>query len=119
MWEGLKTFCTPSPKICKTESAKFHEILTSVWGESKNFYTPPKFVWGSKTETGKFLLIFKTPSRVIDVSPFMVFPTTFLRFTIATAFLFRVPLVAKTGKGSNGCLHWDAVEAWCNNFNQI
>ena len=36
-----------------------------------------------------------------------------------TTFLFRVPLVAKIGKRSNGCLHWDAVEAWCNNFDQI
>ena len=48
MWGGgLKTFYTPQkllvcgrsknifynpPKYCKTESAKFHEILTSVWG---------------------------------------------------------------------------------------
>ena len=58
-------------------------------------------------------------------------PITFLRFTIhapyliggikimATAFLFRVPLVAKIGKRSNGHLHWDAMEAWCNNFDQI
>ena len=36
-----------------------------------------------------------------------------------TTFLFRVPLVAKIGKRSNGCLHWDAVEARCNNFDQI
>ena len=33
--------------------------------------------------------------------------------------LITVPLVAKIGKRSNGRLHWDAVEAWCNNFDQI
>ena len=43
----------------------------------------------------------------------------FLRFTIATAFLFRVPLVAKIGKRSNGHFHLDAVEAGYNNLDQI
>ena len=46
------------------------------------------------------------------------FPTAFLKI-MATAFLFRAPLVAKIGKRSNGHLHWDAVEAWCSNFDQI
>ena len=32
--------------------------------------------------------------------------------------LIRVPLVAKIGKRSDG-RHTDAVEAWCNNFDQI
>ena len=122
---GSKNFFI-SPQNCKTESAKFHEILTSVWGESKNFFIPhPQkivcvWVGGLKTGTGIFLLHFQnSASRVIDVGPFTVFPTTFLRFTIATIFLFRAPLVAKIGKKSNGHLHWDAVEAWCNNFDQI
>ena len=56
---GLKTFLYP-PNI-KTESGKFHEILTSVCvGGSNNFFIPPKLlVGGSKTETGKFLLHFQ------------------------------------------------------------
>ena len=33
--------------------------------------------------------------------------------------LITVPLVAKIGKRSNGHLHWDAVEAWWKNFDQI
>ena len=49
----------------KTESAKFHEILTSVcvWGGSKTFLYPPQIVsvgGGLKTETGKFLLHFQS-----------------------------------------------------------
>ena len=58
---GLKTFLYP--QNCKTESGKFHEILTSVCvGVSKNFLYPPQIVsvWGVlKTETGKFLLHFQ------------------------------------------------------------
>ena len=38
---------------------------------------------------------------------------------MATAVLITVSLVAKIGKRSNGRLHWDTVEAWCNNFDQI
>ena len=33
--------------------------------------------------------------------------------------LITVPLLTKIGKRSNVHLHWDAVEAWCNNFDQI
>ena len=67
---GLKLFYTP-PKllVCvgglKTESGKFHEIITSVWGGLKTLYPPPEkllvYVWGGglKTETGKFLLHFQ------------------------------------------------------------
>ena len=49
MWGGLKT-----------ESGKFHEILTSVCGGSKDFLYPPKIVsvcvWegGLKTQSAKF-----------------------------------------------------------------
>ena len=40
---GLKLFYTP--QNCQTESAKFHEILTSVCVEgSKTFYIPPKLL---------------------------------------------------------------------------
>ena len=43
-FEGSKNFFIPSQN-CKTESAKFHEILTSVcFGGSKNFFIPPKIV---------------------------------------------------------------------------
>ena len=35
---GTAAFLHPGPK---TESAKFHEILTSVCGGSKTFYNPP------------------------------------------------------------------------------
>ena len=63
---GLKTFYT-LPQNCKTESAKFHEIVTSVCvgGGLKTFLYPPKllvcvfFEGGLKTETGKFLLHFQ------------------------------------------------------------
>ena len=41
---------------------------------------------GLKTET-IFATFSKLPSQGIDVGPFMVFPTTFLMFTIATTFL--------------------------------
>ena len=78
---GLKFFLYPPEKflVCwgglKTESGKFHEILTSVWGVLKLFYTnplekllvcvegsklfitPPKLLvcWGGlKTESAKF-----------------------------------------------------------------
>ena len=62
---GSKNFLYPPPPNCKTESGKFHEILTSVCGGSKNFFIPPKIVsvcvegGGLKTETGKFLLHFQ------------------------------------------------------------
>ena len=62
---GLKTLFIP-PQNCRTESAKFHEILTSVCvGGLKTFLYPPKllvcvFGEGLKTETGKFLLYFAT-----------------------------------------------------------
>ena len=42
-----------------------------------------------------------------------------LPIILPTTYLFRAPLVAKIGKRSNGHLHWDAVEAWCNNFDQM
>ena len=50
-WGVLNTFFIPPPN-CKTESAKFHEILTGVCvGGSKNiFYTPQN----CKTESAKF-----------------------------------------------------------------
>ena len=62
---GSKNLFIP-PQNCKTESAKFHEILTSVCvGRGlKTFLYPPKIVsvcvWGGlKTETGKLLLHFQ------------------------------------------------------------
>ena len=64
MCGGSKNFFYTTPKNCKTESAKFHEILTSVCGGSKNFLYPPQKLLvcvgrGLKTETGKFLLHFQ------------------------------------------------------------
>ena len=69
MCGGSKNFLYPPKTVSvwgglKTESTKFHEILTSVCGGSKNFYIPPKIVsvcvgGGLKTATGKFLLHFQ------------------------------------------------------------
>ena len=67
--KGSKNFFLYPPKflVCvwgvggglKTETGKFHERLTSVWGGLKTFLYPPQNfgVWGGeglKTETGKF-----------------------------------------------------------------
>ena len=91
-------------------------------GGSKNFI-PPKIVsvcgGGLKTETGKLHEILTSVCGG-GLKPFLFLPHSFgLPIIMPTACLFRAPLVAKIGKRSNGRLHWDAVEAWCNNFDQM